>query len=161
MIFRHSCLSRLTALSTALAIAFSSLPAPPARSALLETERVIGREETGEQDGNRARLAALLARQEVETKMRGLGVSPADARARAESLSDREIALVLEKIDRLPAGGLRPYTDEEKIEAYATLIILAIAAIVGLIGAILESLEDAGGVVETPGECERNTGSCG
>lgn len=52
----------------------------------------------------RARVGALLARDEVRRQFRAVGVEPAEAAARIASLTDAEIAALDARIEELPAG---------------------------------------------------------
>ena len=69
-----------------------------AHAALLSTETALG--------GERARLAALLDREEVRAKLEAHGVLAADVQARVAALTDEEAALLAARIDELPAGGV-------------------------------------------------------
>jgi hypothetical protein len=54
----------------------------------------------------RGRIAAFVDRQEVHARLEAYGVSRAEVQARVASLTDEEAALVAERIDELPAGGV-------------------------------------------------------
>lgn len=79
----------------------ATLPAPAAQAALVSTDRVVTAEQ--HQDA-RAQLNAFLARKDVQSQMRALGVSPQEAKARVASLSDEEVARIQGKINSMPAG---------------------------------------------------------
>ena len=71
-------------------------------AAMIGTETLI--------DVNRGREArdlihALLAREDVQTALRGHGIDPLEARERINSLSDGEVIRLAEKIDQLPEGA--------------------------------------------------------
>jgi hypothetical protein len=55
--------------------------------------------------GYLARVQAGLQRAEVRDRLVRLGVDPAEAAARAQSLDGRELAQLAERMDQLPAGG--------------------------------------------------------
>lgn len=50
-------------------------------------------------------IDALLAREEVRKQLARLGVDPADALARVDALSDRELQRLAAHIEELPAGA--------------------------------------------------------
>lgn len=52
------------------------------------------------------RIDTVLARADVRAELERLGVDPADARERVAALNDRELALLAEEMEELPAGGL-------------------------------------------------------
>jgi len=51
-------------------------------------------------------LQQFLARDEVRAQLVELGVDPAQAQARVNSLSDQEAAVAAERLQQLPAGGI-------------------------------------------------------
>ena len=82
-----------------LIVCMGGLSAPlPALAGIVSTDSVIAGAE-------RERLAGLLERVEVQTRLQALGVDPADARARVAALSDAEAAALAAHMDELPAGG--------------------------------------------------------
>ncbi len=97
---RHK-LSRLVC-TTLCAVAF--ICAQP-----LATADVIGAEQYLDTLDRRAaleRVDAVLAREDVRAELERRGVDPDDARERVAALNDRELALLAEEMDELPAGGL-------------------------------------------------------
>ena len=54
----------------------------------------------------RGRLQAFVDRAEVQARLEAYGVSRAEVQARVASLTDEEAALVAQRIDELPAGGV-------------------------------------------------------
>jgi len=50
-------------------------------------------------------LQQFLARDEIRAELVKLGVDPAQAQARVETLSDQEATLAAERLQQLPAGG--------------------------------------------------------
>ncbi len=81
----------------------ASLPANVAHAAMVTTEHII--EEAAGLQAERAHIRSLLQRVEVRDELAAYGVDPEEAIARVEALSDREIALITERLDSLPAGG--------------------------------------------------------
>ena len=53
----------------------------------------------------RENLNQFLKREDVQAIMTAQGISPAEAKARVDSLSDAEIMQIADKMDQLPAGG--------------------------------------------------------
>ena len=80
-----------------------SLPHYSARAAMVETETVIRDAPAAQSD--RARLRALLSREEARSHLESYGLSRAEALARVDSLTDEEITQIAGKLDELPAGG--------------------------------------------------------
>lgn len=91
----------VVALATATMVFVSAIPATT-YAALISTDQIIAAS-TAEAD--RARVAAFLARDDVQAQMRSMGVSPAEASARVAALSDAEISRIAGRIDEMPAGG--------------------------------------------------------
>lgn len=78
------------------------LPAPAARAAIVSTDAIIGAEQA---DQDRARVKALLARDDVKQRLLAAGVNAADVVARVDALSDSEVQALAAQMDELPAGG--------------------------------------------------------
>lgn len=74
----------------------------PAQAAIIGTDAVV-RAEQAQQD--RAHLERLLNREEVQQRLLGHGVQPAEVKARLDALSDAEVRQLAQKFDQLPAGG--------------------------------------------------------
>lgn len=89
------------ALLTAAALFLSAAPAPT-YAALVSTDTVIA---ASAAEADRARVAAFMARDDVQSQMRALGVSPDEAHARVAALSDAEVSRIAGRIDTMPAGG--------------------------------------------------------
>ncbi len=53
----------------------------------------------------RAKLMALVEREEVRVQLQSRGVSANDAKARVNAMTDAEVVQVSDKLDQLPAGG--------------------------------------------------------
>lgn len=82
-----------------LILCLGAMSAPvPALAGIVSTGAVVAGAE-------RERLAGLLERGEVQTRLQALGVDPAQARARVAALSDEEAAQLAARLDELPAGG--------------------------------------------------------
>lgn len=74
----------------------------PAQAAMLGTARVIAAEQ-GSLD--RARLAALLQREDLQRQLTAMGVDVQQAQDRVAGLTEAEIAELNQRIGALPAGG--------------------------------------------------------
>jgi hypothetical protein len=72
------------------------------QAAIISTEQVVTAEAAQQ---NRAKIAAALARADVQAELQQMGVNTEDAQARVAALSDAETASIAHKIDSLPAGG--------------------------------------------------------
>ena len=112
-----------------VAVLSLSLPRHRAEAAFVTTESLV--DLPGEGQAKRERLRAFLNRAEVRAQLEAYGISPEEAGARVESLTDREIAVIAGKVDRLPAGG----QGVPPGAGLAALVILVavVAAVVGVI----------------------------
>jgi hypothetical protein len=101
-IFRYR---KFIGLSVSISIFLLSFPLSPARAVMITTESVIHQD--SEPLSDRARVRAFLGRADVMAQMQSYGISHAEALSRVESLTDREIALIADKMDQIPevAGG--------------------------------------------------------
>jgi len=82
-----------------LILCLGAMSAPvPALAGIVGTDAVVAGVE-------RERLAGLLDRSDVQTRLQALGVDPALARARVAALTDEEAARLTAEMDALPAGG--------------------------------------------------------
>jgi hypothetical protein len=91
-------------LSLLLAIAVASLSMPPAPvlAAMVTTDQVLAG--AAAEQGDRARLRALLAREDIREELRDMGLAPGEAAARVDAMSDGEVALLVGQMDSLAAG---------------------------------------------------------
>ena len=76
--------------------------------------------------GDREKLRAFMDRPEVMEKLKAMGVSADEAKARVNAMSDQEVRMVASKLDMLPAGGRLTNND-------LLLIVVIILAVVLLI----------------------------
>ena len=79
------------------------LPQLPAQGAMVNTEHIMNRDSKA--DFDRVRIKEFLSRNDVIVQLQSYGISSEEALARVDSLTDQEIALIIGKIDKLPAGG--------------------------------------------------------
>lgn len=111
----------------------------------------------------RDRLLDLLRREEVRAELEALGIDPEEAAARVRSLNDREVAGLLGRIDRLPAGaGLCDGTSTVEeclffggaiVAAIVFLIFIAIAIAAGaywLFDSLAEKADDPSDDAQPP-----------
>lgn len=75
---------------------------PTAQAAMIGTEQVLGLQQAQQE---RAKLASLLQRQDLQEQLLALGVDPQDVQNRIGSLSDQEVAALNQHMDELPAGS--------------------------------------------------------
>ena len=94
--------ARYLGLPLAAALLWAAVPGGVARAGLVTTEEVVS---GAVADRDRARVAAYLAREDVRSQLRGLGVDPEEARSRVAALTDTEIRRIAGELDRMPAGG--------------------------------------------------------
>ena len=102
MIFRSR---KFIGLSVSFSIFLLSFQLSPARAAMITTESVVDQKSKAFSD--RARVRNFLGRAEIMAQMQSYGISHAEALARVENLTDKEISLLADKMDQIPqvAGG--------------------------------------------------------
>src|SRR5262245_39214876 len=69
----------------------------------------------------REQLNGLLDRPEVAKQLEGMGIAPADARARVDAMTDEEVHMIAGKLGVLPAGG--------ELTTFQWIVIIALVAI--------------------------------
>jgi len=97
-----------------------------AQAALVGTSQII---DQGYQEVERDRLRAFLDRAEVRDQLEALGVDRDIARARIDSLTNEEVADIVDRLDQLPAGG-----DGFGTLVGAALLVFIILLITDLLG---------------------------
>ena len=100
-----------------------------AQAALVGTSQII---DQGYQEVERDRLRAFLDRAEVRDQLEALGVDRGIARARIDSLTNEEVADIVDRLDQLPAGG----------DGFATLVGAALLVFIILLITDLLGLTD-------------------
>ena len=85
-----------------VAISAFSISWAPAHAAMVSTDEVL---KQNIQNLDRERLTILLDRSEVQKQLEAWGVKSEEAKAWIDSLTDREIADIVARIDQMPAGG--------------------------------------------------------
>ncbi len=94
---RGLALRHATALVLVLSLLCLSLPTSPAVAGWIPTQQTL--------PGPRERLVSLVERDDVAAGLARLGIDPAEARRRAQGLTDAEAREALDRLDSLPAGG--------------------------------------------------------
>jgi len=84
------------------ALLLALLPATPLMAGILDTNTLIT---AAGADADRAALVQRLGSAELQSALTRMGVDPADAQARADRLTDAEVADLNARLDRLPAGA--------------------------------------------------------
>ncbi len=93
--------SRFLALPLAALMLAVSMPMGAAQAALVGTEQLVT---PSNAETDRARVVAFVARDDVRTQMRNMGVDPEEAATRVAVMSDIEIQRIAKEIDKMPAG---------------------------------------------------------
>lgn len=79
----------------------TSMPMPRAQAALVTSEDLATQRSAAT---DRARLNDLMAREDIQRELKNYGISPDEAQARVNSLTDEEVSQVAGRLDQLPAG---------------------------------------------------------
>jgi len=109
-----------------LTMLLMSMPVQTVGAAMIGTETVMTL--TKAQDV-RKNLNELLNREDVKSIMIAQGISPIEAKARVDSLSDAEIMQLADKMDQLPSGG-----SDFGVVVGAVLIIFIVLLITDILG---------------------------
>jgi hypothetical protein len=97
-----------------------------AQAALVGTSQIL---DQGNHDVDRDRLRVFLDRAEVRDQLEALGVDSDIAKARIDSLTNEEVADIVNRLDQLPAGG-----DGLATLVGAALLVFIILLITDLLG---------------------------
>ncbi len=82
---------------------FVSLYTPMAQAGMISTPDYV--EHSAAADAQRQQVQDFLQRDDVRERLSSMGVDPAAAQARVDSLTDQEVATINQRLDALPAGG--------------------------------------------------------
>jgi hypothetical protein len=85
-----------------VALCAFSISWAPAQAAMVSTDEIL---KQNKQNLDRERLTILLDRSEVQKQLKAWGVKSEEAKAWIDSLTDCEIAEIVNRIDQMPAGG--------------------------------------------------------
>ncbi len=108
----------------ATALVGVSMPMSSAHAGTIDTETVVTEEAVRI---DRDALRGMLDRDDVRAQLQSLGVDPAAARARVDTMTDDEIAQVRGQMQQLPAGG-----SDVLGTLFVVFIILLVTDILGL-----------------------------
>jgi hypothetical protein len=117
---------RLRLISVLAASLLFALCGGTAYAELVGTDEAAASVEPAKPHADREKVRAFMERPEVVEKLKAMGVSPDEAKARVGALSDTEIHMIAGKVDMLPAGGKLSNND-------LLLIVVIILAVVLLI----------------------------
>jgi hypothetical protein len=78
------------------------VPFQPCMAALIGTETVL---DAALGQAARQNIGRILVREDVQNVFRMHGISPEEAKARVNALSDAEVVALEKRLDQLPAGG--------------------------------------------------------
>lgn len=109
-----------------LTMLLMSMPVQTVGAAMIGTETLMTL--TKAQDV-RKNLNEFLSREDVKAVMISQGISPIEAKARVDSLSDAEIMQIADKMDQLPSGG-----SDFGVVVGAVLIIFIVLLITDILG---------------------------
>ena len=100
----YSLIQRRKIVAILIIVSFSTLSiiSAPAQATMIDTNEIF---KQSQYDLSRKSINSLLDRSEVQNYLVAWGVSPEEAKARIDSLTDEEIENIASRIDRLPAGG--------------------------------------------------------
>jgi hypothetical protein len=93
---------KLVGIVMTLLILLLAVPYQPVFAAMIGTETIF---ETARAQKVRNCLNRMMTREDLRTVLSSYGVSPVEAHARLDTLSDTEIIRLFEQIETLPAGG--------------------------------------------------------
>jgi len=123
-----SLIQRRKVIAILLIVTFSafSIISTSARAAMVDTGEIL---KQSQYDLSRKSINLFLDRSEVQQYLVAWGVSPEEAKARIDSLTDEEIENIVSGIDNLPAGG-----DGLGTIVGASLLIFIILLITDILG---------------------------
>lgn len=100
----HSLIQKRKAIAILVIVSFStfSIISAPAHAIMINTSETF---QQSQNDLTSKSINTFLDRSEVQKYLVAWGVSPEEAKARIDSLTDEEIENIASRIDRLPAGG--------------------------------------------------------
>ena len=100
----YSLIQKRKAIAILVIVSFSTfcIISAPARARMINTDEIF---KQSQYDLSRKSINTFLDRSEVQNYLVTWGVSPEEAKARIDSLTDEEIENIASRINRLPAGG--------------------------------------------------------
>ncbi|NIR27919.1 MAG: PA2779 family protein [Gammaproteobacteria bacterium] len=107
-----------------LSISFVIAHLPAAQARIIGTESAI---EAQQREQRIERVSALLAREDVRAQLVEMGVDPETAQERVASLTDSELRMLDQHIEKLPAGG-----SDVLIIVGAVFVVLLVLELIGV-----------------------------
>jgi hypothetical protein len=100
----YSLIQKRRAIAILVIVTFSTfcIISAPARARMINTDEIF---KQSQYDLSRKSINTFLDRSEVQNYLVAWGVSPEEAKARIDSLTDEEIENIASRLNRLPAGG--------------------------------------------------------
>jgi hypothetical protein len=100
----YSLIQKRKAIAILVIVSFSTfcIISAPARARMINTDEIF---KQSQYDLSRKSINTFLDRSEVQKYLVAWGISPEEAKARIDSLTDEEIENIASRIDNLPAGG--------------------------------------------------------
>ena len=100
----YSLIQKRKAIAILVIVSFSTfcIISAPARARMINTDEIF---KQSQYDLSRKSINIFLDRSEVQNYLVAWGVSPEEAKARIDSLTDEEIENIASRLNRLPAGG--------------------------------------------------------
>jgi hypothetical protein len=95
-------IARPTAFLLVVVFGLFNVLLPSAQAALVPSAQAVAAQDAAE---TRSQLRTLLDRADVRAQLEAWGVDPRQARARVDTLSDRELENLSQRMNQMPAGG--------------------------------------------------------
>ena len=127
MIFRYR---KFIGLTLSISIFLLNFQLTCAQAGMIATEHIIHQE--SELFSDRLRVKAFLARADVMSKLRVSGIRHEEALSWLDSLTDREIASIADKIDQIPAAAGGSYEFDGSLFSIIGLAIITIFAVIAI-----------------------------
>jgi hypothetical protein len=93
---------------------------------MVGTDEAAASVEPAKLDADREKLRAFMERPEVAEKLKAMGVSADEAKSRVGALSDKEVHMIVSKVDMLPAGGRMTNNDLLLVVVIVLSVVLLI-----------------------------------
>jgi hypothetical protein len=124
----YSLIQKRKTIAILIIVTFSALSiiSSPADALMINTGEIS---KQNHRDLLRDRINKLIERSEIQKYLVARGISPEEAKARIDSLSDEEIENISSKMDQLPAGG-----DAVGVLIGASLFVFIVLLITDILG---------------------------
>lgn len=120
---------KAVALVLSIALIGAQFTLNSAEASMIRTEQVLAKATTLDGTGDREKIREFMAREDVRSQMKSMGVNPEEAEMRVASLSDAEAADLAGRIESLPAG--QGALETVLIVALVVFIVLLITDLIG------------------------------